>query len=650
MALAVLLCSCMTAAGATAAPTGRAEGTDSLGQAALSDEAGLRAAGHRRRERMERRIVGGTKATGNYKWATMITKIGGASILCTGSIISNRWMVTAAHCILNSQNTGYRNPGSGTEITYGCLDINDGTSCKRVGATRYVAHPCYTPSNDQDHDDVALIELSPPLTDFPQSSYALVNGLNGSVGDLLEHSPLYLAGFGATMPDGSFRASELQEVKVQTVSKEKCIEANPYSHSLNYINFDHVVCTGGVAGKDSCNGDSGGPAIFLKGSEPWLVGVLSKGSQKPTHTANCAVEGRFGMYTLLHLYSAWIYATMHGEAYTCDRCPCTGSALEFMNSALGQQAKEGKGAYVEVILIFKLDAAQFQLGSTGRLNVIKALAKAAGQSPADVYITSAEPARRRQDQYGNGLLNSTGRLHLRRQLLTGEEKDAGESPAKSTKVTRRSAKSVLKSIKVTSHAYEEEDTYMSPRSAKSVLKSTKVTSRIGTSNETMRSELLGRLSEQVITQELAAVNLVVEEVWVTGRTEVTTETNKALVQGLALPALIAVIVGLAAVFVCCACICARVYKRRNTEAAVVATMSPRSTASQSATFSGGGTPRFQCRQEPGHTETETSAETSVIPLPLGTRYPLPTWSPDNSVLPTARSDSSLGMKDLQGLR
>jgi len=335
------------------------------------------------------------------------------------------------------------------------------------------------------------------------------------------------------------------------------------------------------------------------------VGVLSKGSQKPTHTDNCAVEGRFGMYTLLHHYGAWIYATMHGEAYTCDRCPCTGSALELVNSALGQQAKEGKGAYVEIILIFKLDAAQFQVGSTGRLNVIKALAKAAGQSPADVSITSAEPAIRRLNQYGNGLINSTGRLHLRRQLLAEKKADAAESPGKSTKVT----------------------------------------SRIGTSNETVRSELLLRLSEQVIAQELAAVNLVVVEVRVTGRSEATKEADRKYVLGLGLPALIAIIVGLAAGFVCCACICARVYRRSNAEAAVVATMSPRSTASQSATFSGGGTPRFQCREE-----TETSAETAVIPLPLGTRYPLPTWSPDNSVLPTARSDSSLRMKDLQGLR
>ena len=138
---------------------------------------------------------------------------------------------------------------------------------------------------------------------------------------------MYTGRFGATRPDGSSRATELQEVAVKAVSKERCVEANPYSYSKSYINFDHVVCTGGVAGKDACNGDSGGPAIFFKGSEAWLVGVLSKGSQLPSYTSNCAVEGRYGMYTLVHYYGAWIYATIHGQPYECKSCPCTGSAI-----------------------------------------------------------------------------------------------------------------------------------------------------------------------------------------------------------------------------------------------------------------------------------------------------------------------------------
>jgi len=38
------------------------------------------------------------------------------------------------------------------------------------------------------------------------------------------------------------------------VGKEACIAANPFSYNKKYINFDHIVCTGGIAGKDSCNG------------------------------------------------------------------------------------------------------------------------------------------------------------------------------------------------------------------------------------------------------------------------------------------------------------------------------------------------------------------------------------------------------------
>jgi hypothetical protein len=48
---------------------------------------------------------------------------------------------------------------------------------------------------------------------------------------------------------------------------------------------------------------------------------------------------REGNFTLLHHYGAWIYATMHGEAYTCDLCPCTRSALELVNSAWGNRLK-----------------------------------------------------------------------------------------------------------------------------------------------------------------------------------------------------------------------------------------------------------------------------------------------------------------------
>jgi len=43
--------------------------------------------------------------------------VGGVSITCTGELISATWMMTAAHCLLNSGNTGYRQPVSLSCVT-----------------------------------------------------------------------------------------------------------------------------------------------------------------------------------------------------------------------------------------------------------------------------------------------------------------------------------------------------------------------------------------------------------------------------------------------------------------------------------------------------------------------------------------------------
>ena len=95
-----------------------------------------------RRRGAGRRIVGGQEATGSYQWVTLVQKIGGSSITCAGELIAETWMVTAAHCLLNSYNTGYRSPGpSNTEIIYGCIDLTQ-PECKKARAvlTRRALH------------------------------------------------------------------------------------------------------------------------------------------------------------------------------------------------------------------------------------------------------------------------------------------------------------------------------------------------------------------------------------------------------------------------------------------------------------------------------------------------------------------------------
>jgi secreted trypsin-like serine protease len=267
-----------------------------------------------------RRIVGGHPATGTYRWVAKLEKLGGQWTGCVGNLISERWIITAAHCILNGQNTGYKSaatPGN-SKIKYGCLNT-DSASCKTVDAVRYVAHPCYTPSDDQDHDDIALIELRAPVEGMA-GQFARVNGLNGSI-SIVDGENVILAGFGATQPNGGNEAIDLMQVTVPKRPTSICQQQNPSAVRNQYVNYDNVICTGGPSGKDSCNGDSGGPAIVMREGTPWLVGVLSVGSELPEKDQNCGAQGRVAVYTSVEKYSNWIYAVINNMYFCCRECP-----------------------------------------------------------------------------------------------------------------------------------------------------------------------------------------------------------------------------------------------------------------------------------------------------------------------------------------
>jgi len=47
--------------------------------------------------------VGGNEVVpGSWPWQVGITIFAGVSIFCGGSIISNQWILTAAHCVVHT--------------------------------------------------------------------------------------------------------------------------------------------------------------------------------------------------------------------------------------------------------------------------------------------------------------------------------------------------------------------------------------------------------------------------------------------------------------------------------------------------------------------------------------------------------------------
>lgn len=97
-----------------------------------------------------------------------------------------------------------------------------------------------------------------------------------------------------------YKSTELLKVSIPVIPNRECKilyrRHSPISHKQ--------ICAGGVLGRDSCGGDSGGPLKYVtrvNGESKYVqYGVVSYG---PRH---CGAEGQPGIYTNVVYYMDWI--------------------------------------------------------------------------------------------------------------------------------------------------------------------------------------------------------------------------------------------------------------------------------------------------------------------------------------------------------
>ncbi len=234
------------------------------------------------------RIIGGSEAVpGAYPWMAAIIRAGGDTYMdqfCGGALVGSRWVLTAAHCVYDLSKGAYREPDE-IEVVMGVHDLRQDQG-ERFALARIVPHPDYLP-HTQDND-LALLELD---GDASQSTLAVYSGLSfdSRTADLTGE-PLTLIGWGTTAyPEVAF-PDRLQEVTVPIVSNAVCRSA--YAEE-NLTVTDNMLCAGCTAGgKDSCYGDSGGPAMIRVYGRWVQAGVVSWGY-------GCALPDYYGVYTRL---------------------------------------------------------------------------------------------------------------------------------------------------------------------------------------------------------------------------------------------------------------------------------------------------------------------------------------------------------------
>ncbi|KAM7342802.1 trypsin-1-like [Cochliomyia hominivorax] len=249
------------------------------------------------------RIVGGEETQEiRYPWMTLLKH--NNRFYCGGSLVSDRYVATAAHCL-----RGFMSRRISVSLLVHDRKSNSSREINRK-AKKVIIHERYSPFNI--NNDIGLIQLEEPVEMSnvlrPICMPSKEKNFEGEIG--------IASGWGATSEGGSL-AQKLMHVSVPIISNEECNE----KYGENRIT-ENMMCAGVPEGnKDSCQGDSGGPFhVHNEDLDTYhLAGIVSWGE-------GCARPDRPGVYTRVTQYLEWI------EMRTNDSCRCDMPSRKLVNN------------------------------------------------------------------------------------------------------------------------------------------------------------------------------------------------------------------------------------------------------------------------------------------------------------------------------
>ena len=232
------------------------------------------------------KITGGTSAViSDFPW--QVYYISG-NFRCGGSIISGKWVVTAAHCTKNS---------SGGPILAADMSVRVGLnnpSNAAEGKTYQVSDYIVNSNFDQQTllNDIALLHLKDSIN-FPNATpIKLVSSTDVANGAISPGVLAWITGWGLTHVSPNVLPTALQKVQLPIITNAQA--STVWGNSIPVTDIMAGFLNGN---KDACNGDSGGPLVVPVLGEFKLAGIVSWGS------SSCDT---YGAYTSISSMESWI--------------------------------------------------------------------------------------------------------------------------------------------------------------------------------------------------------------------------------------------------------------------------------------------------------------------------------------------------------